>query len=230
MKRIGKIGVFVIIGVILLIVSYFFMKKQDRITLKEAETIIIKKYDGEIVSIEEIKKERQLRYDAVLQNEKGIYNISVDAQTGAIADLQAAKISQQKEDKELTKEEAVKLVTATYKGTLKSTTAQTENGIAYFVVILEADNKEMTYKINRQTGSIKQESKNSIEETAIIKKNKAKEIAQAEVQGSVKEVELEEEANQLVYEVEMETAEKTEVKIYINAYSGTVLSINWEDD
>ncbi|GKU82795.1 PepSY domain-containing protein [Niallia sp. NCCP-28] len=230
MERIRKIGAFVIIGIFLLMGSCFFINKQDKITLKEAESIITQKYDGEIIRIKEIKKERQVRYDAVLQNEKGIYNVSVDAQTGFIADLQAEKVSQQTAEKELTKEEAVKLVKAAYKGTLKSITEQTEKGIPYFIVILERDRKELVYKINRQTGSIKQEPKIIAEETAIITKNKAKEIAQAEVQGNVKEVELEEEKNQLIYEVEMETAQKTEVKIYINAYSGTVLSINWEDD
>lgn len=228
-KKIARTSMLAAVVSCLVIGSYILWKKEDRITMKDAETIIASKYDGDIVSMEQVKKDGELRYSAILENDKGIYEMEVDAQTGSIFRLAAAKIKQGDKKQALTEEEAAELVTSNYKGTLKSISQKTENGIAYFFIITEEETREITYKINRKTAEIEKITKNAAEE-GVISEQKAKEIAETEVAGSVKEVELEEEDQQLVYEVEIETVDKKEVKVFVNAYSGTILSINWEDD
>lgn len=228
-KKIARTSMLAAVVSCLVIGSYILWKKEDRITMKDAETIIASKYDGDIVSMEQVKKDGELRYSAILENDKGIYEMEVDTQTGSIFRLAAAKIKQGDKKQALTEEEAAELVTSNYKGTLKSISQKTENGIAYFFIITEEETREITYKINRKTAEIEKITKNAAEE-GVISEQKAKEIAETEVAGSVKEVELEEEDQQLVYEVEIETVDKKEVKVFVNAYSGTILSINWEDD
>jgi len=230
MNKIGKITLLVSAIVIFLgIGGYIFWQKGDTLTKAEAQAIITNKYPGEIIAMKKTEKNGVQQYQALLENNNGVYQIALDAHNGTISQLQAEKIKQAETKENLTEEEAVKKVTSHYKGTLQSISSQTDNGAAYFMVTLQAESTESTYKINRQTGEIEKLLKNA-EEAAIISEDKAKEIAEEAVNGKVTEAELEEEDQQLVYEIELETAEEKEVKVYINAYSSTVLSINWEDD
>ncbi|GED14132.1 PepSY domain-containing protein [Aneurinibacillus migulanus] len=63
----------------------------------------------------------------------------------------------------------------------------------------------------------------------IISLDKAKKIALSKVKGRFDSIDLEEEEGTLIYELEVETDKNQEYTIRVNAYTGEVLSVSWED-
>lgn len=59
--------------------------------------------------------------------------------------------------------------------------------------------------------------------------DQARAIALQQVEGRFESIEVEEVNGALAYEVELETPDNQEVKVQVDAYTGSVLSVLWED-
>lgn len=66
--------------------------------------------------------------------------------------------------------------------------------------------------------------------TIPITENQAKQIASEKVTGTITSIELDDEDDQLVYEVEVDQSKTKEATVVINAYSGKIESITFETE
>ncbi|WP_134683726.1 PepSY domain-containing protein [Brevibacillus migulae] len=68
-----------------------------------------------------------------------------------------------------------------------------------------------------------------METSAGISLDRAREIAMTEVEGRFDGIEVEQENGVMVFEVEIDTAAEQEVKVQVDAYTGAIVSVVWED-
>ncbi|MGP7819454.1 PepSY domain-containing protein [Niallia sp. 01092] len=221
-----KLLVFLVAAFILYI-FFTFLKKDDLLSKDEVKEIISSKYEGDVMGLSKKKQQGREVYEAKIENNKGSYHISVDAKTGKIANIVVLSKKYTNNQSLLTERDAVKQVQKKYDGEIIAVQAITENGIRYFQISLKSEKDPYKILVNRQSKEIIPVNN---EATGRIKEEAAKDIALKKIEGKIISIDLEEEDDQFVYEVEIETEKKEEVKLYINAYSGDVISINWEDD
>jgi uncharacterized membrane protein YkoI len=121
-----------------------------------------------------------------------------------------------------------------------------ENGRLVFEIEVKNDEFEYDFKIDQQNGDIIKEKKKarkgkkyrndaslSPSNEALISIAKAKDVALKEVQGTVDDIELERENGAYVYEVEIEPenqgTDDDDVTVYVDAVTGKVLYVEWDD-
>ncbi|WP_078382421.1 PepSY domain-containing protein [Sutcliffiella halmapala] len=121
-----------------------------------------------------------------------------------------------------------------------------ENGRLVFEIEVKDDEFEYDFKIDQQNGDIIKEKKKarkgkkyrndtslSPSNEALISIAKAKDVALKEVQGIVDDIELERENGAYVYEVEIEPenqgTDDDDVTVYVDAVTGKVLYVEWDD-
>lgn len=189
--------------------------------------IVSVKYPGEILSTELTNREDTRQYKTVLKSEQGVYVIWSDAVSGEILDMNRTE-DEESPVKRITKDEAEKI--AAKHGEVMSAEFNEENKV--YLVSVQNEGKTYRLEINGNNGDIK--SKNEVEsrdepaepKTKITEKD-AKQIALKEVQGTITDIELDDEDGVIVYEVEIETKTK-EAQVIINAFSGEVNSVTME--
>lgn len=108
-------------------------------------------------------------------------------------------------------------------------------GILHLIQLKKDTSKNSVDIENGESVSLSSEEKKD-EESAksktplmVISLDKAKEIALSKVKGTFNSIHLEDANGSFLYEIEIETNKKEEVDIEINAYTGEVLSISWDD-
>ncbi|WP_078427842.1 PepSY domain-containing protein [Alkalihalobacterium alkalinitrilicum] len=122
-----------------------------------------------------------------------------------------------------------------------------EKGRLIYEIEVKNEQFEYEFKIDQQSGEIikeeqevrssKKRNHNHLQSTNnnefIISIDKAKEIALNEVHGTIDDIELERENGSLIYEMEIETdgryGDDDEATIYIEALTGKVLYVEWDD-
>jgi len=123
-----------------------------------------------------------------------------------------------------------------------------ENGRLVYEMEVENDKYEFEFKVDAENGEIIKEKReerrgkkavtgdngnteDATKNEAVITVEQAKETALKEVDGILDGIELEREYGQLVYEVEVETAQNgdDDVTVYVDAITGKVLYVEWDD-
>ncbi|VEF48209.1 peptidase propeptide and ypeb domain-containing protein [Bacillus freudenreichii] len=224
--------------IILLIVTAFIfiaaavwvfssLAASDTLTEKEAGKLVQEMYGGEIVRIE---KSGGI-YSVIIQMQSGEYGVSVNAKSGEIMNL--VKHETDVKNKLLTEREIEKLVQEKYPGTIRRIDQRLEDGQSFYFVVLTEGTTEITLKIDALSGAItKSEKKKALPQNKAVHKITAKEavkIALKQVNGKVDEVDLEESGGLSYYMVEIELDNDKEATVQINAITGEVLSVTWDD-
>ncbi|MCT8136610.1 PepSY domain-containing protein [Anaerobacillus sp. CMMVII] len=137
-----------------------------------------------------------------------------------------------------TEEEIVAIVQSQYEGSTVQSVIQKKSE---FTIVIDHSLGEYELVINGQTREITalrllnlhdiespkdEQGKGQI--AILLTEQEAIDIALQEVSGKLDEIELELEDGIMVYEVEIEVDDQTEVTIIINAYTGKVLSVTWD--
>lgn len=145
--------------------------------------------------------------------------------------------------------EATEIVLAKVEnGVLTEAEKDRENGRLVYEMEVENDEYEFEFKVDAENGEIIKEKReerrgkkavtgengtkeNAAKNEAVITVEQAKETALKEVDGKLDGIELERENGQLVYEVEVETAQNgdDDVTVYVDAITGKVLYVEWDD-
>lgn len=145
--------------------------------------------------------------------------------------------------------EATEIVLAKVEnGVLTEAEKDRENGRLVYEMEVENDEYEFEFKVDAENGEIIKEKReerrgkkaatgengnteNATKNEAAITVEQAKETALKEVDGKLDGIELERENGQLVYEVEVETAQNgdDDVTVYVDAITGKVLYVEWDD-
>lgn len=155
-----------------------------------------------------------------------------------------------KEEAGITLSEASDIVLAKVEnGVIKEAEKDRENGRLVYEIEVKNDQYEFDFKVDASNGEIIKEEKEERdgkkasvtggnenaeagENEAVISIDEAIGIAKKEAPGKLEDIELERENGKLVYEVEIENFENgddEDVTVYIDAITGKVLFVEWDD-
>lgn len=203
----------------------------------DATRLVEKMYSGENT---EVSREGDV-YKIKFEIESGIYEIDVNRKTGDVTNL--TQISH--EPREKTQAEIRDILAKEKAGEIKTIEKKTEQDKAYYYATVTKGETEATYKLETTTGKIvdfvenKQQPQTPPEKPNTqepptktvqrISEQQAIELALKVVNGVVDDVELEEEAGQLYYFIEIEDAGEEDFTVQVHAISGEVKAIVSED-
>jgi uncharacterized membrane protein YkoI len=134
-------------------------------------------------------------------------------------------------------EEAKKIALTEAEGTVESIELEREKGRQVYEIDVDNGKEDADIKINALDGEVifvnkerddDDQSEKEINAENIISEQKAIEIAEQEVNGTMKEIELDEDDGQILYEIELKT-NKGEADVDIDAVSGKVLKVELDD-
>ncbi|MDC7797380.1 PepSY domain-containing protein [Bacillus altitudinis] len=217
-------------GCLFILVAFAMLVIQtiDKKILSEADIkkIIAKDYNGNITNIDLINHKQD--YTLTLENSNGIYQIIASSSSGQMKEMKQLKSYQKPNEKnaELQAEEvAVKKV----KGTVIQKKEKSDRFI--FTIqskkeLYQVDVEKDTFKVieaekKKPTSKEKKLTKITVEE--------AIQIAVKEVGGTVDDADLETFSGMLVFEVELDLPDGREAEVLVNAYTGDIEGITYEN-
>ncbi|MBN3527687.1 PepSY domain-containing protein [Paenibacillus apiarius] len=248
-KRIALGGVIAAVILIAGIACFSFNRPPTLLSEQEIKTKVEALYPGKVTKLELSGDKGHAVYTMLLKSSNGAYHIQADAVTGNIAHLAASSSNApggappQDSDAAakpgVTEDEAKRIALSKAKGDVAGVKKSKRDGAeVYVVTVLTKNDGKAIVEVNADTGNVVYMSEvehagGAPEGTQAAKPKisaaQAKQIALAKVKGAVHSIELEDDDDTLLYEVEIITGKKEEVKIEVDAYTGEVLSISWED-
>src|SRR5690625_1075720 len=123
--------------------------KQLAISKVEAQEIAGERYDGEIVSTEELSEQ----FIITIQSDLGEYEIKISRATGEVESVEQIKATEQ--PKQLSEQEEEEIVLKNAPGEIKEMSKSTEDKVEYYdAVVKDADEKTMIVKVHSETGEV----------------------------------------------------------------------------
>ena len=123
--------------------------KQLAISKVEAQEIAGERYDGEIVSTEELSEQ----FIITIQSDLGEYEIKISRATGEVESVEQIKATEQ--PKQLSEQEVEEIVLKNAPGEIKEMSKSTEDKVEYYdAVVKDADEKTMIVKVHSETGEV----------------------------------------------------------------------------
>ncbi|MED2040243.1 PepSY domain-containing protein [Bacillus wiedmannii] len=219
MKKKWKVALllcFVLVSVAFVSQRIVSKKGEKILSEKQIQNIVSEQYPGKIKNMKLVNKGEQDVYKVNLSNEKGTYEIIVDAQSGNIK--RAKEISLKSNT--ITKEKAEEMALQKVQGVIKQTILEKRNGIEVFVITVETNATQSTIvEIEKTTGKIQLLQK----QTTKVTEQQAKEIAVQQVQGNVKGIRLEKKNEKNVYVIEIEKSANENVMVEIEEATGAFI-------
>lgn len=140
----------------------------------------------------------------------------------------------------ITVEEAKKIALSEAEGRVESIELERANGKQYYEIDIENGKEDVDIKVHALDGEVisinkernddddDDQSEKEVNRENVISEQKAIEIAEKEVNGTMKEIEIDEDDGQILYEVELQT-NKGEADVDIDAETGKVLKVELDD-
>lgn len=228
---IGGVTLFILIVVGVIWLSPFSSKP---LTEEELKSTALTKYPGEIIRTTKSENE----YEIDMQMENGVYAISMDTNNGTILSLKQISTEEVPLAVETLTEAQIKKKIAT-QGEIQSVLFINEK-TPYYEVVVHKENVEFNLKVDPYNGAIIDSSQSPIEapvstENILITEKEALTIAATHLKGMADDdAELHQPTGQPPYylvEVEIENGEEEdrEAVVEVDAYTGKVKSVNWEN-
>ncbi|QUG40209.1 PepSY domain-containing protein [Psychrobacillus sp. INOP01] len=224
-----------IILVVLLVLGVLWLSPFSTKTLTEEElkATALTKYPGEIIRTAKSDNE----YEIEVQMANGVYAIKMDTNNGNILSLKQIATEELSPSVDKLTEAQIKKEIAT-QGDLQSIRFINAD-TSYYKAVVRKENVEITLKVDPYDGSIIDSSQAPIEahvstESILLTEKEALTIAADHLKGIADDdAELHQPSGQTPYylvEVEIENGdEDREAVVQVDAYTGTVKSINWEN-
>lgn len=227
---IGGVTLIILIVVGALWLSPFSSKS---LTEEELKSVALTKYPGEIIRTTKSENE----YEIDMQMENGVYAISMDTNNGTILSLKQIATEEVPLAVETLTEAQIKKKIAT-QGEIQSVLFINEKN-PYYEVVVHKKNVELNLKVDPYNGAIIDSSQSPVEapvstENILITEKEALTIAATHLKGMADDdAELHQPTGQTPYylvEVEIENGEEDrEAVVEVDAYTGKVKSVNWEN-
>lgn len=227
---IGGVTLIILIVVGVLWLSPFSSKP---LTEEELKSAALTKYPGEIIRTTKSENE----YEIDMQMENGVYAISMDTNNGTILSLKQISTQEVPLAVETLTEVQIKKKIAT-QGEIQSVLFINEKN-PYYEVVLHKGNVEFNLKVDPYNGAIIDSSQAPVApvstENILITEKEALTIAATHLKGMADDdAELHQPTGQPPYylvEVEIENGEEEdrEAVVEVDAYTGKVKSVNWEN-
>ncbi|WHY62930.1 PepSY domain-containing protein [Cytobacillus firmus] len=140
----------------------------------------------------------------------------------------------------ITVEEAKKIALSEAEGSVESIELERVKGKQYYEIDIDNGEEDFDIKINALDGKVisinkerddnddNDQAEKEINGKKIISEQNAIEIAEKEVNGMMKEIEIDEDDGQILYEVELQS-KKGEADVDIDAETGKVLKVELDD-
>ena len=222
--------------IILIVVGVLWLSpfSSKSLTEEELKSVALTKYPGEIIRTTKSENE----YEIDMQMENGVYAISMDTNNGTILSLKQIATEEVPLAVETLTEAQIKKKIAT-QGEIQSVLFINEKN-PYYEVVVHKENVEFNLKVDPYNGAIIDSSQSPIEdpvstENILITEKEALTIAATHLKGTADDdAELHQPTGQPPYylvEVEIENGEEEdrEAVVEVDAYTGKVKSVNWEN-
>ncbi|CAM4214282.1 hypothetical protein FHS16_000385 [Paenibacillus endophyticus] len=221
--RISVVAAVIAIGVILAWATYITLSRADRshgMTLAAAEEEVLGQYEGEIVG----SKEHGEGYVLQLRSMKGLYELTVEP--AGITDIRSLErfgssdpvaspgtVSPVPTDSGVVSDEPSQNPTELPTDKPAASPAETKM-------------PESTPKPAVPAATVKP----TTNPTILISEQRASELALKKIPGKVKDIDMENEGGKWYFFVEIETNDGREADVQLNAASGAIVSVTWDDE
>ena len=191
------------------------------ITAEQAAFMVVQQYGGEVIGTEF----EDAAYVVKLRTEAGLYNVTVPSSGERIAAITRVGDAQE----EVLDEDAQIAIDEPSSTDDKPSSSNDEPSSPMDV------NEETVDSTPQSTPTEKDADNNATStpppaEALILSEQKAKDIALQQVSGDVDDIELKQSGDSRYYLVEIETNEDKDAVIQVNAVTGKVMSITWDED
>ncbi|MEW6978000.1 MAG: PepSY domain-containing protein [Bacillota bacterium] len=214
--------------VILAAFAMLMIQTIDQKLLNEAEIkkIIAKDYNGNITNIDLINHKQD--YTLTLENSNGIYQIIASSANGQMKEIKQLKSYQKPNEKNAAlqaEEAAVKKV--------NGTVIQKKEKSDRFIFTIHSKKELYQVDVDKQTFKVieaeKKKTTSKEKKVTKITVEEAIQIAVKEVGGTVDDADLETFSGMLVFEVELDLPDGREAEVLVNAYTGDIEGITYEN-
>ncbi|MBS4208457.1 PepSY domain-containing protein [Bacillus sp. FJAT-50079] len=224
-RRATIAGLLFILLAIIVWQVWSFSTSAEPLSKEDAKRIAQEKYDGNVLEVNVVNDV----YSVILKLDTGTYDLRIDRSSGDVMEI--IRIMSEEGTHELSVNDIKEKISQKMNGKIEKLV---KNGDAYDAIV-DNDGKKTSITVNSQTGevlSIKdQEQEDANQSEKKLTEAEAIKIALATVQGKVDDVDLEE-SNGLYYylvEIELEDDDDREATVHINAITGEVVTITWDD-
>ena len=245
MKR--KMWISIGAGAVVLVILFFLIGKvftpdsslASELTEQEAKEIAQQRYSGMIKGI----SQKADQYIIELERETGIYELQINANTGEVSSLKRLKEAiQKKEDAEteserlpnvetLSEEQIKELALKQVNGKIDSLQLVKEGEQPVYQVIVSDQTAKNKLSLDAYTGDVLKKESIAIEVAPKrLNEEQAKNAALKEVPGTVDNLEAKNVNGISYYLVEIEANDGREATVEINAITGKINTLTWDDD
>ncbi|MBS4201096.1 PepSY domain-containing protein [Bacillus sp. FJAT-49732] len=227
-KWVWFIGILTIAVLSIIFYQWFSMESSKTISEQEASELVTTKYSGKISQVQLTEDD----YIIKLEKNSGLYEVKVNIHTGEISSLTQIKKNQTNIGKNnvLNEEQIKRIATSAGTGKLESLTQTLLNNQLIFTAVLVEKHQRTYVKVDAHTGKVLSINTEKLNEPSKrITKQEAIKIAIRQVPGEVDEVKIKSIDNLTYYFVEIDTKDDREATIQIQAITGEVKSVTWDD-
>ncbi|WP_413375171.1 PepSY domain-containing protein [Alkalihalobacillus sp. 1P02AB] len=232
MKKIGFIITTIVIALLASIITWNIVSSNSLLTESEIIDLVTERYTGTIQAIEQLNKNGEEIYHVYFESAQGPYLVEMNAITGTIQTLRQLDDSTEEstpnesEGKRLTPQEIQEIIEKELDETVTLLTVELDSEQqTTYLIKAEQENGIATIELDiltEQFNSYILERK----ELSFITEQEAADIALAEVQGEVDDIDLERRNGRDVYEIEIEEfATGEDMLVTIDALTGEVISV-----
>lgn len=242
-----KVGILLIILTLTIAILFPMYLKPTEAALEEEEikAIIHEQYTGTIIRIEKLNTDGGIIYVAQLDDNDRNYTIEIDAYSG---DIVSVLQNDKKEDPVQETSPLKNVISLTELNEIIHRTVEGETVIVSVLLndesniyrvegrqrdgsfLMEVDAFNGALLLYRVAEELEADIKEPETEQTLLTEEEAIAIALSNVEGEIDDVELIQQNGRSVFEVEIEVEdEDMEAYVYIDAYSGELLNIIWED-
>ena len=245
MKR--KMWISIGAGAVVLVILFFLIGKvftpdsslASELTEQEAKEIAKERYSGTVKGI----SQKADQYIIELERKTGIYELQINANTGEVSSLKRLKEAIQKTEDTETESESLPTVETLSEEQVKEIALNQVNGVIdslqlvkegdqqVYQVIVSDQTAKNKLSLDAYTGDVLKRESNAIEVAPKrLTEEQAKNTALKEVPGKVDDIEVKNINGMVYYLVDIETNDDREATVEINAISGQISSLTWDDD
>ena len=231
-----------LISFIIIIALFFSFQKwgtalntaAETLTQQEAQQLVEDRYKGRVTAI----TFQDNQYIMEMNRSDILYEIKLNAERGEVVFF--SKIENSPEEKTstqvpgntkpLTESEIKASILSETPGELLFFKKINEKGQSFYKAIILENGQKTILKVDATTGEdLFRKVEIDKDSIAKISEKEAGEIALKEIKGTIHEIDLEDDDNLIFYLVEIDTPENKEAVVQIDAITGAILTISWDD-
>ncbi|OCA85682.1 hypothetical protein A8F94_12460 [Bacillus sp. FJAT-27225] len=222
-----------IVGILIIIIAGFAIwqllkpgnTSATELNKQEAKTLIEDQFGGKVTVLQEKKKV----FHAKMEKLDNIYEVEVDSETGDIIKLEKVRATNTEEPSGLTENEIKEIALANAAGTLSSLSKTQSNGKTVYKAVVKDNEQTTNLTIDAVDGNILSKTNDPVNPSKQLTETEAAKIAAKQVKGELDDISLQSSNGLTFYLCEIKTADGREATVQVNAITGDVMTVTWDD-